>query len=174
MAAVLAGLTLAGCATAPESRAPQPLKPTDAATFFTGRWYEIARTPMSLTDNCMAGTTDFRHRPGGTLIERDECAIGSPAGRHKVFQGPIDILNPGQNNKFTVHYTLYYVVPVAVTYWVLDHDAGYTWFLVSSPSFSNVAILSRQQFPPAREVADLTAELQRLGYDTKTLEFPKQ
>ena len=36
-------------------KAPEPAKPIDAAQFYAGRWYEIGRNPMRLTDGCVAG-----------------------------------------------------------------------------------------------------------------------
>jgi apolipoprotein D and lipocalin family protein len=30
-------------------KAPEPAKPVDAASFYTGRWYEIGRTPRAST-----------------------------------------------------------------------------------------------------------------------------
>jgi lipocalin len=44
-------LGLAGCAASADPQdaaAPQPAKPIDATRFYTGTWYEIARTPMSI------------------------------------------------------------------------------------------------------------------------------
>ncbi len=170
---ILMCLALASCASAASSPgAPQPLKPIDPSRFFTGRWYEIARTPMSLTNGCVAGTTDFYHRADGQLIERDACHKGSPEGSVKVFKGPVKILNPGQNNKFTVHYTLYWVIPLTANYWVLDHASDYSWFIVSTPSFHNIALLDRDPRPSPAVVASLNARARALGYDTGKLEFP--
>ena len=69
--------SLAFAADAP--RAPEPAKPVDAASFYAGRWYEIGRTPMSLTDGCVAGYTDYQSKDGG-LYERDACRDKTPAG----------------------------------------------------------------------------------------------
>jgi apolipoprotein D and lipocalin family protein len=154
-AALFIPLALSACATlfgSPPPAAPPPAKPIDAASFFTGRWYEIARTPMSLTTNCMAGTTDFFTRPDGTLVERDACHKGSPTGPEKIFAGPIHILNPGINNEFTVHYLIYGFFPLTAHYWVLDHADDGSWFIVSTPSFHNVAILDRAPNPPQPEI----------------------
>ena len=151
--------------------APQPLKPIDPARFFTGRWYEIARTPNMFTNGCVAGTTDF-YRTDGQLIERDACRRGTPEGTEKVFKGPVDILDP-QDNKFVVHYTLFGFVPFAQTYWVLDHADDYNWFIVSNPSFQNIALLGRIPRQPPAEVAALTARAKAMGYDTSKLEFPE-
>jgi len=169
------GLGLTGCAAmmgGPPPAAPEPAKPIDPARFFTGRWYEMARTPMSLTNDCMAGTTDFFTRSDGTLIERDECRKGAPTGPVKVFQGPVDVLNPGVNNKFVVHYVFFGIIPLAAHYWVLDHADDYSWFIVSTPSFHNAAILDRSPNPPQAELDALTARIRALGYDPTKLEYP--
>jgi apolipoprotein D and lipocalin family protein len=164
-------LLTSGCAAAPPL-APQPLKPIDPARFFTGRWYEIARTPMIFTNGCVAGTTDFFETDRAQLIERDECREGSPEGKVKIFQGPVDVLNPGENTKFTVHYALYGLLPLSQTYWVLDHAPDYAWFIVSNPSFQNIALLGRTPRPAPGEAAVLTQEARAMGYDTSKLEFP--
>jgi apolipoprotein D and lipocalin family protein len=167
-------ITLAACATGGNMpTAPQPVKPIDSAQFFTGRWYEIARTPNMFTNGCVAGTTDFYHRPDGQLIERDACRRGTPEGSEKVFKGPIDILST-DDNKFVVHYTLFGFVPFAQTYWILDHGNDYGWFIVSTPNFQNIALLGRVPRPPQAEIAALTARAKALGYDTSKLEFPPE
>jgi len=165
---------LTACATGGNMpTAPQPLKPIDPARFFTGRWYEIARTPNMFTNGCVAGTTDFYRRPDGQLIERDACRRGTPEGPEKVFKGPLDSLDGGAENKFVVHYTLFGFVPFAQTYWVLDHADDYAWFIVSNPSFQNIALLGRIPRQPQAVVAALTARARALGYDTSKLEFPE-
>jgi apolipoprotein D and lipocalin family protein len=171
---VVVSLALGACATTPAGPgAPQPLKPIAAGQFFNGRWYEIARTPMMFTNGCVAGTTDFFNKPDGTLVERDECRKGTPAGPVKKFQGDVVMLNPGENTKFTVHYVLFYVLPLSQTYWVLDHAPDYDWFIVSNPSFQNVAMLSREPESSPKLVAALTDELRGMGYDVSKLEYPE-
>ncbi len=170
---LVAMLLLTGCAAGTVSQgAPEPLKPIDPARFFTGRWYEMARTPMSLTNGCVAGTTDFFIRTDGVLEERDACRKGSPEGPEKVFEGPVSVLNPGENTEFTVHYVFYGVIPLVATYWVLDRADDYSWFIVSTPSFHNVAILDRDPRPSAAALAAITARLTAMGYDESKLEFP--
>jgi apolipoprotein D and lipocalin family protein len=167
---VLLCLALAACATTP--LAPQPTKPLDAATFFTGRWYEIARTPTQFTVNCVAGTTDFYRTDDGRLIERDECRQGSPEGAITTFEGSVLLDSPGDYTKFTTHYVVFHILPIAQTYWILDN--GPDWFIVSDPGFSHVDLLSRHPQAPKALVARLTAEARTLGYDTSKLEFPPQ
>lgn len=151
--------------------APTPTKPIEASRFFTGRWYEIARTPMKLTDGCVAGTTDYFRNSDGTLMDRDACRMGSAAGKEKVFQGPVSILTPA-NNEVTVHYVVYGFFPVGKTYWMLDRGDDYSWFIVTDPAFDMLSLFTRNPRPRQDEVEALTARAQALGYDTAKLEYP--
>ncbi|WP_293676243.1 lipocalin family protein [uncultured Phenylobacterium sp.] len=174
VAAAIGGLLLlAGCATMAKSsrvRAPEPARAVAAETFFAGRWYEIGRTPMRLTDGCVAGYTDYL-RENGRLIERDACRAGSPAGKEKVVAGPLRILNPGQNNKVHVSYRLFGFIPVAREYWMLDH--GEDWFVQATPDLKLINIYTREPRPTRERVAELTARVGRFGYDVTKLEFPE-
>ncbi len=167
-------LALASCATGPMTQAPQPARLIDAAKFYTGTWYEIARTPIFLTDGCVAGTTIFYYRPDGQLIERDACHRGSPEGAEKVFKGAVTIDNPGENTKITVHYHLYGILPVTQTYWMLDHGPDYGWFIVSDPTEQHVDILARTPRPTSAQVTAWTNRVIALGYDPAKMEFPER
>ncbi len=171
-AAALVALTLAlAAAPAHAAQAPEPAKPVDTATFFTGRWYEIGRNPQKLTDGCVAGTTDYVPDGKGGITDKDACHDKTPAGREKVIGGPLTILNPGLNNKIRVTYLLFGVVPIARTYWILDHGEG--WFIQADPSLENINLYTREPRPSAAQVADLTARAKAFGYDPAKLEFPE-
>jgi apolipoprotein D and lipocalin family protein len=149
LAAALAVAATAALAAAP-SRAPEPASPVDRTSFFTGRWYEIGRTPMKLTDGCVAGYTDYLHRESG-LYQRDACRDKTPAGKEKVIGGPLKIINPGRNTKVHVSYQLIGLIPVGREYWMLDH--GDDWFIQSTPDLKMVNIYTRDPHPPADLVA---------------------
>jgi apolipoprotein D and lipocalin family protein len=167
----------AGCASMGDTGtavAPEPAKPIDMARFYTGRWYEIARTPLGLTKNCVAGTTDYVTGPDGGVVDHDACRMDTPDGKVRHFNGPLTVLNPGANNKVRVDYTLFGFVPVHVTYWMLDHGDDYSWFLVATPDFKNVSMFTRDPRPPQSEVDMLTARAKALGYDTSKWEYPAE
>lgn len=129
---------------------------------------------MKLTDGCVAGTTEYYNRPDGQLIDRDACRMNSPSGKEKSYQGPVDILNPGKNNKVVVTYQVYGFIPVSRTYWMLDHGDDYDWFIVSNPSFKNVSLFTRNPRPDNAQVSALVARAKGLGYDVSKLEFPEE
>jgi apolipoprotein D and lipocalin family protein len=173
MVLLLFNLALGACA-ATQPVAPQPLEAIYTSRFFNGRWYEIARTPMKLTDGCVSGTTDYYTRPDGQLMDRDACRMGSPEGKEKVYAGPVKILNPGENNKVRVTYKVYGFFPVWRTYWMLDVDDDYRWFIVSDPSFENMSLFFRDPRPDAGAVSAVMRRATALGYDVDRLEMPER
>lgn len=166
-------LLLAGCASmatpSENARAPEPKGRIDAERFYAGRWYEIGRTPMKLTDGCVAGYTDYLLK-GDKLTQRDGCRDKTPDGKEKVVAGPLEILNPGQNTKVHVNYRLFGFLPVGREYWMVDHAEG--WFLMSTPDMKMVNIYTRDAHPSPDLVAKLTADVKGWGY-TGALEFPE-
>jgi apolipoprotein D and lipocalin family protein len=152
-------------------KAPEPAKPIDAAQFYAGRWYEIGRNPMRLTDGCVAGYTDYQMKDGG-LYQRDACRDKTPAGEEKVIGGPLVITNPGQNTKVHVTYHVFFgIIPINRDYWMLDHGDG--WFIMATPDLENVNLYTRDPHPAPALVAQMTQEIKDKGYGGP-LEFPEQ
>ncbi len=172
LAAVLSGaLGLSACVTAPspdEVRAPAPARAVDLDRFYAGRWLEIARLPMSLTDGCVAGATNYVVVNPTRVDVRDTCQVGTPVGREKAIGGRGEILDPGVNARLRVRY-----VGGLITwdYWVLDHAEDYSWFISSDPTFEKLWIYTRE-VPGASEREALVARAAALGYDVSRLEFP--
>ena len=166
-------LLIAGCASlsaARPIRAPQPARPIEPNGFYAGRWYEIARTPMKLTDGCVAGYSDYITR-GDRLIQRDGCRDKTSLGKEKVVAGPLTVLNPGENTKVRVDYRLFGFWPVQRTYWMLDH--GPDWFVMSDPALENINVYTREPRPSAEKVAMLNLKVAGFGYDVSKLEYPE-
>ena len=171
LATLLASIGLASAAMA---AAPAPNKPVDPARFFQGRWYEIGRKPMSLTNGCVAGWTEYSPGEKGRIMVLDGCYDQTPSGKLKTIGGPADILDPASHAKLMVHYRLAGFIPIAKEYWVLDHDEDYTWFIEASPSFEELWIYTRAANPAPELLRDLVAKAKTFGYDTSRLEFPTQ
>lgn len=170
----LAGVAVAGlaaCATtlSPDQvRAPQPSRPVDAERLYTGRWLEIGRLPMRLTDGCVAGASIYTLRSPTTLAVRDTCQSGTPTGKEKAIGADATILDPGTNAKFRARY---FAGLVTWEYWILDHDDDYTWFISADPTFDKLWIYTREVPSPAL-LEQLIERARALGYDTDRLEFP--
>ena len=169
-------LLLAGCATmeATGRRAPEPLKKVDVARFYTGVWREIGRRPMSITDGCVAGATEYSRDTEGRIVVLDTCRQGTPNGELTSIGGLSEILDPGVNAKLRVYYRLYGVIPIQRDYWVLDHADDYSWFISADPTFLDLFIYTRNPAVPPAELRHLVNRAKALGYDVSKLEFPAQ
>lgn len=170
-AALVLTLGLSACVTAPgpgEVRAPQPARAVDPERFYTGRWLEIARLPMGLTDGCVAGATHYVLVSPTRVDVRDTCRIGTPQGREKAIGARGEILDPGTNARLRVRY---FAGLVTWDYRVLDHADDYSWFISADPSFDKLWIYTRR-VPDEAERQRLVARAGALGYDVRRLEFP--
>jgi apolipoprotein D and lipocalin family protein len=169
--ALLGALPLSACATGPspdQIRAPAPARAVDLDRFYSGRWLEIARLPMSITDGCVAGATNYVVVNPTRVDVRDTCQVDTPQGREKAIGGRGEVLDPGMNAKLRVRY-----IGGLVTwdYWVLDHAEDYSWFISADPTFDKLWIYTRE-VPDAAGRAALVARAAALGYDVSRLEFP--
>jgi apolipoprotein D and lipocalin family protein len=173
-AAAIAVLLLVVASQASSAKAPEPARPVDASRLYSGVWAEIGRRPMSLTNGCVAGATRYTLRAPDRVEVRDTCRAGSPSGKEKAIGGPARILDPGVNAKLHVSYRLFGLIPVERDYWVLDHDADYTWFISTDPAFDNLWIYARDPRIGADQRAALVERAKALGYDVAKLEFPAQ
>jgi len=168
--ALMAGLVTA-CVTAPSPSqylAPQPLKSIDAERLYSGRWLEIARLPMSITDGCVAGASNYVLVNPTRVDVRDTCQVGTPEGREKAIGGRGEIVDPGTNAKMKVRYFAGFVT---WEYWILDRADDYSWFISADPTFEKLFIYTREVPSPAERNA-LVARAAALGYDVSRLEFP--
>ena len=170
-AALALSLGVSACVTAPSPdavRAPQPAKPVDLERFYSGRWLEIARLPMRLTDGCVAGATNYVLVNATRVDVRDTCQVDTPQGREKAVGARGEILDPGTNAKLRARY---FGGLITWDYWVLDHADDYSWFISADPTFDKLWIYTRD-VPGRAERAALVSRARALGYDVSRLEFP--
>ena len=170
-AALALSLALGACVSVPPQsqwRAPQPAKTVDAERLWSGRWLEIARTPMSITDGCVAGASNYQLSAPTRVEVRDTCQVDTPTGREKAVEGRGEILDPGTNAKLRVKYFWGFVT---WDYWVLDRADDYSWFIATSPTLDKAFIYTRE-VPTTAQRDALVGRLAGLGYDVSRLEFP--
>lgn len=164
-------LMVSACVTAPspsEYRAPAPLKPVDAERLYSGRWLEVARLPMSITDGCVAGASNYTLVNETRVDVLDTCQVDTPDGREKAIGGRGEILDPGTNTRLRVRYVAGFVT---WDYWILDRAEDYSWFISADPTFEKLFIYTRE-IPTDAELQALVRRSAELGYDVSKLEFP--
>jgi apolipoprotein D and lipocalin family protein len=168
------GLGLAGAAAAAPlpSRAPpaQPAKPV-AANLYTGRWYEIARTPNKMQADCQGATTEFSGWAAGVFRAVQTCHKGAPSGPAQVTKVDGKVLPASQNAKMQLAML---GGLISQQYWILDHADNNRWLIMCTANQRYVWLMSRAPVLTVAEKAEAYARLQQLGFNLARLAFPQQ
>jgi apolipoprotein D and lipocalin family protein len=168
LAASLAATPAALLPSAAWAGAQPPSKPV-AASFYSGKWYEIARTPNSGQRNCEAPTTEFTAKTTDGFSVRQVCRLDSPTGKTKTFNTKGRILAGSENAKFSMNFL---GGMKKQEYWVLDHGEDASWAIMATPGGNFVWLLSRQPVMDEATKAAALARVKALGYEK--LVFPQQ
>ena len=169
----LAGLGSAGAAYAtpqPEKTVVPPAKPVPA-NLYTGRWYEIARTPNSMQGDCQGATTDFSGWAAGAFKAVQTCHKGAAGGPAKVIKVDGKVLPASQNAKIQLGML---GGLISQQYWILDHADNDHWLIMSTANQRYVWLMSRVPVLSVGERAQAMARLQQLGFSLAHLAFPQQ
>lgn len=148
--------------------AQPPSKPV-AASFYTGKWYEIARTPNAGQRDCEAPTTEFKSKSGDGFAVHQVCHKGSAAGAAKTFDTTGKIIGGSQNTRFTMSFL---GGLKKQEYWVLDSADDRSWAIMATPGGNYVWLLSRQAVMSPAAKARALERVKTLGY--AKLEYPQQ
>jgi apolipoprotein D and lipocalin family protein len=167
--ALCAALLLTAPALARDS-APQPTKPV-AMSFFSGRWYEIARTENVNQRGCEAPTYDFRpQKTDATRAFVLTCRKGSPTGKVETLAVTIRMPADQMRNKFLV--TAMGGV-MRQEYWVLDRADDLSWSIMATPGGNYVWLLARSPNLDEGLKTQLMNRIRTLGYDMGKIVQPK-
>jgi apolipoprotein D and lipocalin family protein len=159
---VAAGAALAG--------AHPPVRPV-SADLYTGRWYEIARTPNTMQKDCQGPTTDFVAGSGGDFAAVETCHRGDPSGPAKIIRVKARILHPPDNTRFRMSYL---GGLVHQEYWIIDHADDNGWAVMGTPGGNYVWLLSRRPSLPPAVLAAALGRMESLGYAKSRLIYPAQ
>jgi apolipoprotein D and lipocalin family protein len=131
------------------------------ADFYSGRWFEIARTPNAGQRDCQAPTTDFT-TDGARFKVRQICHRGSPSGAEKIFTTTGKIIDGSQNTRFTMSFL---GGLKNQEYWVLDSAADHSWAIMATPGGNYVWLIARKPDMPAAIRAMALERVKELGYE---------
>lgn len=149
--------------------APEPTKPV-SSSFYSGKWYEIARLPTKSQNGCEGNVTAFTGAgAGGEFNAVQTCHVGSLGGPVKS----IDVtghVKSGDNAKFVL--TFYKVVKQE--YWIIDRGDSMDWAVMATPGGNYVWLLSRKPVMSAGDKAAAVARLKAAGYPVEKLIYPQQ
>jgi apolipoprotein D and lipocalin family protein len=167
-ALVLAG-AVALAALPAVAAAPQPARPI-AVSFYSGTWYEVARTPNGNQKDCQAPTSQFSSSGGGKYLMTQTCRRGSPSGTPKVWKAEGQIVPGSGNAKFKAKF----FGLVSQEYWILDTAGDGGWAIMATPGGNYVWLMSRKAVMAPAAKAAAIARIKALGYNTAKLEHPQQ
>lgn len=169
----LAGMSVAGAALATPMPAPAvKAQPKPASTvLYSGRWYEIARTPNSMEGDCQAGTYEFSNWVAGAFKAVQTCHKGAPSGPVKVMKVDGKVLPASQNAKIQLGIL---GGLVSQEYWILDHAVDNSWLIMSTANERYIWLMSRAPSLSAAQKAAALGRVQKLGFDLARLTFPQQ
>jgi apolipoprotein D and lipocalin family protein len=163
----LAALVAAGAA---QAGAHRPVRPV-SSDLYSGRWYEIARTPNTMQKDCQGATSDFQGFEAGVFTVVETCRKGSPAGPAKTIRARAKIVPASENTRFKMSF---FGGLIRQEYWILDHADDGSWAVMATPGGNYVWLLSRRpSLPPSVQAAAL-ARVSALGYAPSRLVFPAQ
>ena len=148
---------------------PQPVKSV-TPELYSGRWYEIARTPNKLQADCQGSTSDFRHWDAGKFSVVQTCHKGSPDGPARTMSASGEVLT-SDNAKIRLGFL---GGLISKEYWILDHSDDNSWAIMSTVEGRYVWLLSRSPVLDPTEKARALGRMSELGFDCSRLAFPLQ
>jgi apolipoprotein D and lipocalin family protein len=166
--AALFSLLLTGPVLARDT-APQPAKPV-APAFFSGRWYEIARTDNFRQAGCEAPTYDFGAPKGDTRSFVLTCRKGSPTGKAESISVSIRMPADSLRNKFKVSAM---GGVLRQEYWVLDRADDLSWAIMATPGGNYVWLLARSPKLDTSVKGQLLNRIKGMGYDLGKIVQPR-
>jgi apolipoprotein D and lipocalin family protein len=138
---------------------------------YLGKWFEIARLPLSWENKCACCVTaTYTPRPDGRIDVLNSCLKSGGKLTQSKTTAKIASKKDRSNSKLKV--TFFW--PFSGDYWILDLDPDYRWALVGNPSRENLWILSRTPSLDLETVDTLLAKGTALGFDTSKIIMTKQ
>ena len=168
----LLGLVLFGCRASGALPGAGPLRSVDSFDLdrYLGKWYEIAKYPVSFEEGLVGVTAEYSMRDDGKVRVRNAGLEGSFDGKPKSATAKAWVPDPARPAELKVSFFW----PFAAKYWVIALDAQYRWAIVGEPGRKYLWILARTPALDEAEYARLVAKVRELGYDPDRLEKTPQ
>jgi apolipoprotein D and lipocalin family protein len=153
------------------SAATPPYEPVSGFELnrYLGKWYEIARLPVSFEKGLVNVTATYSLRKDGKVKVVNEGFKNAKDGKHKVAKGKAKFGGSPDQGYFRVSFFW----PFYADYIIVELDPGYAYAMVaSSPKY--LWILSREPKMDKNVLNTLIEKAGKLGFDTSKLYFTPQ
>jgi apolipoprotein D and lipocalin family protein len=164
-AALCLGFAVFAAGAVGAARAPNPARAVSPEVY-SGRWYEVARTPNKLQKDCQRPTSDFMGFTDGVFEVVESCHRGGPDGPLKTIKARAKVVSPRDNTRFRMSF---FGGLVHQEYWVLDHADDNSWLIMATPGGNFVWLMARNPVLPKAALAAATARVAGLGYSAGRL-----
>jgi apolipoprotein D and lipocalin family protein len=142
-----------------------------SSALYSGRWYEIARTPNTMQKDCQGATSDFSGFASGSFSVVETCHRGGAAGAAKTVKAHAKLIPGSANTRFKMSF---FGGLIRQEYWILDHADDSSWAIMATPGGNYVWLLSRHpSLPPSIQAAAI-ARVNALGYPSSRLMLTAQ
>jgi apolipoprotein D and lipocalin family protein len=151
----------------------EPLETVDQVdlTRYKGKWFEIARLPLTWENKCASDVTaTYTPLSNGKIEVLNSCKRSDGSVTLSKGTAKLASKNDRSNSKLKV----IFFWPFSGDYWILDLDPEYRWALVGNPSRKNLWILSRTPNLDHETIDALLAKGNALGFDISKIIMTKQ
>jgi apolipoprotein D and lipocalin family protein len=158
-------LVLAACALAAPAAAQSRNVDLDR---FSGRWFEIARSPNDVQKDCRRAQIDFDRQAAAARYSVLVTCTRRVDGEVETLRANARVTDTETNARFRFSLTgLLGVGGLAgQNYWVWDHAPDYSWAIMALPNKSDWWVWHRSQAPSEADRARLVARARALGFNT--------
>jgi apolipoprotein D and lipocalin family protein len=167
--AVAVAVLLAGCSRPVYRHTEVAMEPVPAVDLsrYAGRWYEIARFPVSFQEGCVGVTADYALRDDGRVDVLNACREETLDGPRRTASATARAVDD-TGARLKVRFLPW--LPIEGDYWVIHLDEDYRTAVVGVPSGTAGWILSRTPEIAPDRLAAARAALEANGYDLRWLE----
>ncbi len=135
---------------------------------FSGRWFEVLRSPNDVQRDCRRSQIDFTAQARADRYSLVVRCTRQADGEIEFLRANARITDPGANTRFRFTLTglLSFGGLAGQNYRVVDRAADYSWAILALPNGSDWWIWHRSQTPTAAVRTQLIARARAAGLDT--------